>query len=635
MRCDNYSVCVSLLLSAVLGVVGAGAHGADEAAPADAFARDVQPIFKAYCVHCHGGEEPEGGLRLDVFDQVPSVADDQEKWAAIVEMVSSDTMPPEDEPQPGAEETTRFLAWINGQLARFDCQQKTTPQSSPITIRRLNRSEYDNTIRDLLGVDYQPGEDFPADDIGLGFDNIADVLSLPPLLMEKYLEAAEEVVAKVVGEPEAKQRLIICQPDDSKSRHDCTREFVQIFGKRALRRPLQAAEVDRLCELAGLAERHGASYEQGIELIVQALLISPNFLFRIEIDGDEDDISQTRLLTDYELATRLSYFLWSTMPDDELMALADAGRLRDEAVLAEQIERMLQDAKANALVENFAGQWLQLRQLTKATPDPGQYADFDESLREAMLGETKTFFDTIMRQDRSILELIDSEYTFVNARLARHYGIDGIVGDEFQRVPLTDRRRGGLLTQASILTLTSNPTRTSPVKRGKWILENILGTPPPPPPPDVPDLAEEDDMELLGSLRERMEQHRSNPSCAVCHKKMDALGFGFENFDGIGRWRDRDGRYEIDPSGELPGGVTFSGPGELKAILRDMKRQFTRCLAEKLLIYALGRGLESQDRCVVDDIVSSVENSGYRFSSLVAAIVASDPFRHRGARGEN
>jgi hypothetical protein len=288
------------------------------------------------------------------------------------------------------------------------------------------------------------------------------------------------------------------------------------------------------------------------------------------------------------------------------------------------------------LVESFAGQWLELRNLDKLTPDPDKYPDFDEALRQAMVDETKRFFETVMREDRRILEFIDSDTTFVNERLARHYGLNGIDGEQLREVRLGDDRRGGLLTQASILTLTSNPTRTSPVKRGKWILDNILGAPPPPPPPGVLDLEETEEAELLGSLRERMEQHRADPTCAVCHRKMDALGFGFENFDGIGAWRELDGRFEIDPAGELPGDQQFSGPGQLRAILKsERKSEFVRCFCQKMLTYALGRGLETYDRVTVDQIVAEVEQDDCRFSSVVLAVVKSDPFLLRGSKGDD
>ncbi len=337
-------------------------------------------------------------------------------------------------------------------------------------------------------------------------------------------------------------------------------------------------------------------------------------------------------LNGFELASRLSYFLWSSMPDQRLFDLAQAGELNKRDVLVAEAKRMLADPKSRALVDNFAGQWLQLRDLSRLMPDPEKFPDFDGALRTAMRRETEMFFETMIREDRSVLELLDANFTYVNERLARHYGIPEVSGDRFQRVPLADGRRG-VLTHASILLLTSNPTRTSPVKRGKWILENMLAEPPPPPPANVPEL--EEDAETLGSLREQMEQHRANASCAVCHRTMDALGFGLENFDAIGAWRDKDGQYTIDASGELPGGRKFDGAAELVKILVDEKKdEFCRCLAGKLLVYGLGRGLGSYDRCTVNDCVAIMKENEYRFSALVTAIVTSDPFTLREAKRE-
>jgi hypothetical protein len=321
------------------------------------------------------------------------------------------------------------------------------------------------------------------------------------------------------------------------------------------------------------------------------------------------------------------------MPDETLFELAAQGKLQEPAVRAEQVRRMLSDPKAESLTSNFAAQWLQLRDVDNAAPDPQKYPEFDAALRSAMKRETELFFEAIVREDRSILDFIDSDYTFVNERLARHYGIEGVEGDEFRKVSLSGRR-GGVLTQGSILLLTSNPTRTSPVKRGKWIMSNILGTPPLPPPEGVEELSEDEGAELLGSLRERMEQHRADPVCASCHNRMDPLGFGFENFDAIGSWRTEDGRFEIDASGELPGGQSFDGPAELRSILRETKaEQFCRCFAEKLLTYALGRGLEAYDRCGVDRIIETAGKEDFRFSSLVLAVVESEPFLKRGGTG--
>ena len=358
------------------------------------------------------------------------------------------------------------------------------------------------------------------------------------------------------------------------------------------------------------------------------MLVSPHFLFRIERDQEPNNPEAVHPIGQFELATRLSYFLWSSMPDDELFKLAEKNQLRNPGVLEAQVRRMLKDPKSSALVENFAGQWLMLRSLATVTPDKNTFRNFDQSLKNAMVRETELYFDYVMREDRSIMEFLDSDYTFVNDRLARHYGIPGSFEGKFKKVTLTDHSRGGILTHASILTVTSNPTRTSPVKRGKWILENILGTPPPPPPPDVPNLDTESKT-LTGSLRQRMEKHRENPNCAVCHAKLDPLGFGLENFDAIGVLRQFDGKFKIDPTGELPDGSKFNGPAELRKILIAKGDLFRKNLSEKMLTYALGRGLEYYDRCAVDDIVTALKKGQDRFATMMLAVVQSDPFQKR------
>ena len=604
---------------------------ADEPAVQRSFAEHAKPIFAAYCISCHGADEPEAELDLESFADDVNVATEHEKWIRIAEVIRSGEMPPEDEPQPSAQERGEVLGWLEPALAAIDCRKVSQP--GRVTIRRLNRTEYNNTVRDLVGVKFRPADDFPADDVGNGFDNIAQVLSLSPLLMEKYLDAAEAIVTELMDDEVLRQRLVDHLPEDANSENAKTRALLKRFATRAFRRPVTDAELDRLVELSRLTE--AKDRWQRLRLPLQAVLASPHFLFRIELDEETEEVSQPRVLNDYELASRLSYFLWSTMPDDELMELAGSNRLHEDDVLQSQVARMLADEKASSLVENFAGQWLELRNLSKMTPDPEKYPDFDETLREAMRTETEMFFASLIQHDRSVLDLIDADYTYANQRLAQHYGIPGVEGEEFREVKFTDQRRGGVLTHASILTLTSNPTRTSPVKRGKWILENILGAPPPPPPAGVEELAEGEDAELLGTLRERLEQHRMKSSCAVCHRTMDALGFGFENFDGIGAWRERDGRFEIDPSGELPGDKSFQGPAELRQILKTTRQQqFARCLVEKMLTYALGRALESYDRCTIDEIVEKLVENEYRFSSLIAGIVQSEAFRMRGFKGE-
>jgi mono/diheme cytochrome c family protein len=602
-----------------------------DAPPAKATFDDVAPLFAKHCTSCHGDKKARGGINLEKFKDQESVLKNLKVWERVADAIRAGDMPPSTKPRPTEAVIDKLVAWLDGEVFKTDCTSKRDP--GRVTIRRLNRAEYDNTIRDLIGVSVHASDEFPSDDVGYGFDNIGDVLSMPPILMEKYLTAAEKVVDAVWKSDDARKRLLVAERKDKAEWADAAGKVLRPFADRAFRRPATDEEIKRLVRFVEAAGKNGDSFEVGIQLAVQATLVSPHFLFRVEVDKEPNNPDAIHAITDWELASRLSFFLWSSMPDSQLFDLARKGELHKPEVLEAQARRMLKDAKAHALVENFADQWLTLRNLKSIAPDPALFPKFDETLRTAMLKETESYFDYVVKEDRSVLDLIDSDYTFVNEHLAKHYGLPGVKGEAFQKVTLKGGRRGGLLTQASILTVTSNPTRTSPVKRGKWILENILNAPPPPPPPDVPALKEEP-VSATASLRERMEQHRSNPSCAVCHTKMDALGFAFENFDAVGAWREKDGKFAIDPSGELPDGKKFKGPSELQTILKGNTDVFARCLSEKLLTYALGRGLERSDRCAVDDLVHNAAKSEYTFSSLVVEIVKSDPFlKRRGKRG--
>jgi hypothetical protein len=683
-------------------------------------------------------------------------------------------MPPDDKPQPTQAERDLLSEWIDAVVNDCDCEN---PDPGRVTIRRLNREEYNNTIRDLVGVDFEPAADFPADDSGYGFDNIGDVLSLPPTLLEKYLAAAERVMnaamltenastrkttdyegrvlegkgstfviggtvrvisktgeatlpikvsrsgehlirvaatQRMVGNEAARmgvkvdgnvvKNFVVTGVPDAPSYHEVSvpltagdhrvsfvllnpftggrdskgrtqersygvhsvqisappepmqipethlrimapganiadkreraQTIIKAFAMRAFRRPVTDEEVSRYLRFVDLAEKEKESFDKGIKIALQAVLVSPHFLFRGEIQPEPNNPKQVHPVNEYALASRLSYFLWSSMPDEALFREAAAGTLRKN--LDVQVRRMLQDKKADALVANFAGQWLQIRNLAISQPDPGTFKNFDDALRRAMIGETEHYFAHIMREDRNVMEFLDSDYTFLNERLAKHYGISGIQGEQFVKVTLTNAARGGVLTHASVLTLTSNPTRTSPVKRGKWVLENLLGTPPPPPPPEVPNLDNpQSGKQLTGSLRQRMEQHREDPNCATCHARMDPIGFGLENFDGIGAWRGKDGPHPIDPAGKLVSGETFAGPADLRSILLLRKNDdFVRNISEKMLTYALGRGLEFYDKCAVDEISANVKLKGYKFSVLVLEICKSTPFQMRRGEGE-
>jgi hypothetical protein len=437
--------------------------------------------------------------------------------------------------------------------------------------------------------------------------------------------------------PEAHRKLIFVRPDNDRSVLEAAKANLRPLLNRAFRRKVTDDEIANYAALVDESVQLGDSFEQGMQAAVIGVLVSPHFLFRAELDSrpNKSDASgaSVRDINDYELASRLSYFLWSSMPDDELFALATQNKLHEPDILDQQIRRMLADDKSEALVQNFFTQWLNLRLLDNVTPDPERFRKFDADLRAAMRRETELFAAAIIKEDRSVLDFLEGRFTFVNARLARHYGIKDVWGEEFRQVALTGERRTGVLTQASILTLTSNPGRTSPVKRGKWILDNILGSPPPDPPPDVPDLEATQRAKPDMPLRKQLEIHRENAVCASCHKVMDQLGFGLENFDAIGRWRENDGKFPVDASGQLPGGSKFAGPLELAEVLDGRRSEFVRCLAEKMLTFALGRELQVQDRCAVDTIVEAVEEQDYRFSALVSAIVDSDPFRKRRPDG--
>jgi mono/diheme cytochrome c family protein len=617
---------ISVSVLAWAGLLHAGdAKKTEKAAEKISFTKQIVPLLSRYCTSCHGGAKPRAGFALDVFKDEESARKDQNIWEAVTQRIRAHEMPPSKRPQPTEAEAKLLTAWIDSLLGTGDCISKKNP--GRVTLHRLNRTEYNNTIRDLIGIDFRPGEDFPADDVGYGFDNIGDVLSLSPLLFEKYLSAAEKIVAQALATPDARKRIFIC-PVTEKNKEESARKILERFARRAYRRPVSPEEVNRLAGLVRLAESQGDTFDKGVALALQAILTSPHFLFRVERDPRPKRLVP-HLISEHELASRLSYFLWSSMPDEVLFGLAQQSGLRKPGRLEAQVRRMLQDAKSHALVENFAGQWLQLRNLKNATPDPALFPTFDDSLRSAMLKETELFCESILKEDRSVLNFLDADYTFLNERLARHYGIAGVKGEHFRRVNLSGTPRGGVLTQASVLTVTSNPTRTSPVKRGKWILENILGAPPPPPPPGAGELSDDKKVVLSGTLRQRMEQHRANPNCATCHQRMDPLGFGFENFDAVGAWREREGKFSIDASGTLPSGQSFKGPAELKGVLKSQGEAFARCLTEKMLTYALGRGLEPYDKCAVDQIVSVLAKNDYKFSCLVTEIVKSDPFQMR------
>ena len=617
------------------------------------YSRDIAPLLEKYCLSCHDSVSAQGGVVLEVLrDGAPDLKQ-RSLMLRMADNLRSESMPPEGEPRPNAEELESLNCWLD--IALIEKHSAT----GRVAIRRLNRAEYNNTIRDLIGLDLHLADEFPADDVGYGFDNVGDVLSTPPILLEMYLAAAEKVIDQAFRDRYVRERLLNtpvdtvpiafrqfrpavrtprenkifkapnAAPDPELARQQHIYDILRAFCDGAFRRPATHDELTRLLGIVFSAEHDGEPPEAAIQLALRAVLVSPQFLFLgVKPHHDSGSTSDRVPDNDFDLATRLSYFLWSSMPDEELYRLAVHGALRREGNLRTQVKRMLRDRKSRALAENFASQWLQTRKLKEFTPDPILFPDFDEPLRVAMLEETVLFFESIRDEDRSVLELLDADYTFVNERLARHYGISKVKGDGFRRISMTGTPRGGILTQASVLAATSNPTRTSPVKRGKWILENILGAPPAPPPSGVEALKEGREHGASITLRQKMARHRTDPACASCHSRMDPLGFGLENFGAIGGWRSHEEGQPIDSAGQLPGGRAFEGPAQFKAALLSRRNAFARCLTEKLLTYALGRGLERADRRDVDHIVAKLIRKDYRFSALILAVVESEPFLH-------
>lgn len=587
------------------------------------FHQDLLPQLQKHCWDCHNARKAKGGVRLDGFTNLASIYRQPKLWETAVRQVEERLMPPESRKvQPSQEER---LALSEGLRDLLDNPAPGVIRldPGPKIAHRLSRTEYNHTVRDLLGVGLRPADDFPADGGGGGgFDNNASTLFVPPLLLEKYLMAAEEVLAAAAPEALFRHPVTWYRSETAAATGD-----LRDLARRAWRRPVSAPEMARLLEFYQQTRRRGADSRTATLAAAKAVLVSPNFLFRIE----KDPPGQTpAAIDDHALASRLSYFLWASMPDATLFALADAGRLSQPKVLEAQVMRMLADPKARALSEQFVGQWLGIRTLgSVAAPDPQKFPEFTPALREAMMTEPTEFFAGLVRENRSLLELLDSDYAWVNADLARHYGIPGVNGSTFIRVSLSDRRRGGVTGMAAVLTQTSYPQRTSPVLRGKWLLEEVFGTPPPPPPPLVATLSPNDEKSEGLTFRQRLEKHRKDPNCAACHARLDPLGFALENFDPIGRWRTQVSGESVDASGELPGGVVIVGPEALKQVLLERKQLFLRHLTEKMLAYALGRGVEYYDIPAVKRITEAVASDGHRAPKLILEIVRSEPFRLR------
>jgi len=437
------------------------------------------------------------------------------------------------------------------------------------------------------------------------------------------------------GDTVSRDRIFICHPKKESEEVACAEKILREVAHRAYRRPVTDDDVSQLMDLYQAGVEDGG-FEAGIRLALQKVLVSPDFLFRAEMDPPNAAPGSVYRVSDLELASRLSFFLWSSIPDDELLAVAEKGQLHDATVLAAQVKRMMADKRSQSLTKNFVGQWLFLRNVSRIAPDNTSFPTFDENLREALAKETELLVESQLHEDQSVANLLSTDYTFLNERLAKHYGINGIFGSEFRRVKIEDPNRFGLLGQGSILAVTSYPNRTSPTIRGKWVLEQLLGTPPPPPPANVPSLKDDEKAQKL-TMRERMEQHRSNPACAACHKMMDSLGFALDNFDGIGSWRDSTGPGSgpIDASGLLPDGTAFVGPAGLREVLLKKRDMFVQVFTERLLTYALGRGVEEYDYPVIRKIVNEASADDQRWSSIILGIVNSTPFQMRRAKDGN
>jgi hypothetical protein len=588
----------------------------------------VRALFAGYCVGCHNDTLRTAPLSLQSLDP-SNLSAAAPVWEKVLRKLKDGEMPPPGVPRPDSSATNALTEWL---AASLDQAAAARPRPGNTPVHRLNRTEYANVVRDLLGVTVDAGSLLPADDTAYGFDNIAGALSLSSGLMERYLASASRVTSQLstlAARGEA-TRVFTCHPAAASDELPCVRSILAAITRRAYRRTATAADLNPLMALYQKCRAEG-DFDQAVLGAVEGILVSPAFLFRVERTPSGVAQGSAYKIADFELASRLSFFLWSTMPDDRLLDLAEKGQLSDASVLDGEIGRMLADGRSSELIRNFTGQWLYLRNLRYAAPDHTVYPQFDSALRDAFMRETELFVESILRENRSVMDLIGANYTFVNDRLARHYGIPGVEGTEFRRVTLPGPDRGGLLGEGGILTVTSYDNRTSVAKRGKWILENILGAPPPPPPPEVPSLkASGADGHAL-TLREQMEAHRADPICASCHLRMDPLGFALEHFDGTGAWRNSDAGLPIDASAKMPDGTAFEGLPGLRAWLLAHPDRFVHALTEKLLTYALGRGLEYYDEPSVRAIEREAALDGDRLPALLTAIVKSTPFRMRTA----
>ncbi len=590
------------------------------------FKDSVTPFVKTYCIGCHGQDRQKGGINFQPALSNAGDATIAKRWKQAAANVKAHDMPPTDaKKQPTDTERQAFLNGIN--------QIKFLSQKDPglFVIRRLTKVEYGNTLHDLFGVDSAIARELPEEVIGEGYLN-----TLSPLQSEQYLSIANEVLDQILPAGaatlnSAQRRWLGPAPRSGADLRVAARPVAASLARKAYRRPPSDAELDVLLGVFDLGRTNGLAYNDALRLMAKAVLVSPQFLF-ITPHGEGQPVGGIVRLDDYQLASRLSYLLWSTMPDAELSGLADRGKLHDPAVFRLQVKRLLKDPRSRALFDGFGAQWLGLASLEGKTFDTVKFPQMNAEMRLAMYDEARLFFDSIVRENRSVVRFVDSDYTFLNRTLAPIYGLENTVtGSRMRRVKLTDPNRGGVLGMPGVLATTSFPNRTSPVKRGVWVLEQVLGEKVPPPPPNVPALEKQDQKTVAQlTLRQRTELHRTEAVCANCHKILDPIGFGLENFDAIGRWRNRDDTGgAIEAAGELPGGKRFSAPKDLKAIIAARPKELARNFTEKFLAYSLCRQLEGYDEIVVDHLMETAAKDGYRLQTLITEIVTSYPFMHR------
>lgn len=591
------------------------------------FEKGVTPFVKNYCTKCHGNRRSKGGINFEAALKSPGDTASSQLWRQARAIVKAHDMPPDDEDkQPSDEERLKFQDWV-GKIKFL------SPKDPGLfVIRRLSKVEYGNTLHDLFGVDPNVADELPDEVFGQGYLN-----TLSPLQSEQFLGIANEVLERILAPDddtpptEVQERLFGKVPAPASDLRAAAKIVARSLARNAYRRPASEAELDVLLRVFDLARDNQLSYPAALRLMLKAVLVSPQFLF-ITPAGVAEPGRKIVPLDDYQLASRLSYLLWATIPDAELSALADNGKLHQPAVLRAQVKRMLQHQRSRALFDGFGAQWLGLGDLQNKTFDADKFPQMTAEMRSSMYDEARLFFESIVRENRSIVSFVDSDYTFLNGTLATLYGMEeSVTGPEMRKVQLTDANRGGILGMPGVLATTSFPNRTSPVKRGVWVLEQVLGEHVPPAPPNVPALEKQNPESIANlTLRQRTELHQTNATCANCHKVLDPIGFGLENFDAIGRWREQDDTGgAIDAAGELPGGKRFSSPQELKAIIAARKGDLARNLTEKLLAYALCRQLEGYDEIVVDDLMVTIAKDDYRIQTLISEIVTSYPFTHR------